>query len=501
MTLNPRAQSAILTVALALLTALYAAAWFSPEVAGDHESGLNLVAGKALASGHGYVQENLPQPAPETDTPPAFPALLGVFALISMQAQWLKLVPLGATVVWLVLTRRLLQRMGASGGGALLLIGLTAASPTVIYLSSNLLPHTLFAALATATILQLLDDRPWVAGLLAGIATLTLTAGWALIVACILTLAVRGRFRSAVIFTTVSVLLAAPWFGWSLAHVTNLQSLQALVRDSNVRSGNIVIALPANEKLVVAVRNLGRVFASPVELLAGIDNFYAAGVLALAGIWCIVVRRNLLPDLFLLFYGVAMILPIGPVTRMMAPVLPLMLWIAWRALSEMKTRELAAALVVIVAGFAVWADAGRVREMVSAGMFPDTEAAPNDWREMRSLFRYLGTTTAPGSVILSNADTAVFLNTGRKTVRGFKEDGFSLYYTEKALTVTPDQMLKAIQADTVSYVVVTPDRERAEGDSFHRAVEALERGGVLRPVDLPGSKAGYRVLEVGSAGL
>src|SRR6266852_2961776 len=75
----------------------------------------------------------------------------------------------------------------------------------------------LFALLITGTLLLLREDQPLAAGILAGLATLTRTAGAPLIVACILTLVFRRRLRGAVIFTAASALIVAPWLGWSLA--------------------------------------------------------------------------------------------------------------------------------------------------------------------------------------------------------------------------------------------------------------------------------------------
>ena len=56
--------------------------------------------------------------------------------------------------------------------------------------------------------------------------------------------------------------------------------------------------------------------------------------------------------------------------------------------------------------------------------------------------------------------------------------------------------MAAVRRDRVSYVVLTPDRDLPESASFHRAVAALERGGVVEPVDVPGVTEDYRVLRV-----
>src|SRR5438067_3833734 len=140
MTLNRGAQRAIIAIFFAVLAVVYAVAWLAPAIGLSHDDGAYLVTAKSIAVGNGAG----------TQYPPLFPAILALFTLVSEQAQWLKLLPLACTIAWLALTRNLLRTMGASRNGALLLVGLTAASPTIIYLSTNLLPESLFALLITA---------------------------------------------------------------------------------------------------------------------------------------------------------------------------------------------------------------------------------------------------------------------------------------------------------------------------------------------------------------
>ena len=500
MILNHRARSAILAVSFTLLAAIYGVAWFAPTVTADHDSGLNLMLAKALAAGHGYVRDNLPEPVPETQTAPVFPALLALFTMVSAQAQWLKLLPLGCALGWLWLTRRLLLRMGASLDSALLLVGLTAVSPAVVFLSTSLLAESLFALLVTAALLKLLEDKPLLAGGLAGLATLTLVAGAPLIATCIVVFAVRGRFRSALIFTAVAMVIVAPWFGWSLAHLTRATWLNANDRvATNIITG-FPAGLPPNEKLVVVTRNLVSLFGSPIELLTGFRSIYAAGATALVAIWCIFIRRQLVPDIFVWLYGFTLLFFVWPPQRLTVAVLPLVFWIAWRAWSQLRNREAVAALVLIAAGLALWADGIRVPAVFTSGVFPETAEAGNDWHQMQRVLAFLTEKTSPGSVLLANSDAEFYVRTGRKTVRGFTPDGYRLFYTERQSTVTPDQISSAILQAQVNYVVLTPDRNQAESSSFHRAVEALERGGVLRPVEMPGVLPEYRLLHVNSAG-
>ena len=486
MTFTPRAQRVTIAVYMCLVAAHWAYAWWLPAVTLDSEAAGFLVTARSLATGHGYVIGNLPHPVPQTNFPPLFPALLALFTLVSRQAQWLKLLPMLCGFGWLLLTRRLLLRMGASENSALLLIGLTAASPTVIFLSTNLVPETLFALLGTAALLALLDEHPSLAGGIAGLATLTRTGGIGLIVACILTLAVRRRFRGAIVFAAIAMLITAPWFGWSLAHYSRGVSHESL---------EIFTSLAANEKLVVLFQNFVSLLASPYSLLTGFGSVYfIIGTLFLLarGLW---IRRQLVPDLFVVLFSLSLLVWTVPPERYVAPVIPLFFWMIWRVLRLMRNREALAAIVLIVLATPLVADATRLLPAHSSGVFPRERIPADNWQRVEALSEYIRANTAPDAVLLANLDRAFFLNTSRKTVRGFVPNHFDLYYLERQ-SISPDELSRAIIREGVGWVIVTPDRGLAESSSFHVSVQALQRGNVIEPIALPGLPRDYQLFKV-----
>ncbi len=476
MTLNRPAQRAIVAIYFAAVAVVYAVAWLASGIGLVRDDATYLLTARALAAGHGY---------PQTQFPPVFPALLALFTLVSQQPLWLKLLPLACTAGWLALTRKLLLKMGASRNDALLLVGLTAASPMVVFLSTNLMAESLFALLMTAALLLLLDERAFSAGVLAGLATLTRIAGVPLIVACILTLVVRRRFGSAMIFAGVATIMVAPWFGWALAHPAN-----------NYRASNILTALPASEKLIVIGHNLVSLIASPFSLLTGLSNVLAIGITILVFGWSLFVRRQLMPDLFVALYCLVLLCWTWPPERFVAPVLPLVLWMIWRVFRLMEHREALAALVLIGCLLPLWADATRLPATRASGYFPVSGPPPEDWPEMQKLFSFIRSNTSASSVLLANADELFYLDTGRKTVRGFTPSGFELFYAARPSVVTPDRLSNAIIQAQVDYVVLTPDRGLSESAAFHKSVEALERGGVVEPVVIPGGSRDYQLLRV-----
>ncbi len=492
MTLTRGAQRAIIATFFALLAVVYVFAWLAPAVGLYYDDAVYLVTAKSIAAGHGYTIESLPRPIPQTKYPPLFPAVLALFTLVSQQAWWLKLCPLACAAGWLVLTHKLLLRMGASRNDALLLVGLTAASPTIVYLNTSLMSESLFALLVTAALLMLLDERALLAGAFAGLATITRTAGMPLIAACILTLVFRRRFRGAVFFAAVAMAIVAPWFGWSLAHATR----EVYDAGNNYAASNIITSLRANEKLAVLARNLILILASPFSLLTGTTNPFAVIGTTVVVSGSLYVRRQLVPDLFIALYCLMLLCWAWPPERFVAPMLPLILWIVWRAVRRIPVREAVAAAALVAALLPLWADGKRLSVTRAAGLFPASAQAPDNWYEMRKLFAYIRANLPGDTILLANLDPLVFLNTGRKAVRGFTPDGYSLYYAQRQEGITPDRLSAAIVASQVNYVVLTPDRDFAESASYHRSVAALERGGVLEPVVTPGLPPDFRLLRV-----
>jgi hypothetical protein len=476
------AQRAIIAAYFSLLAVLYLLAWSQPGLGLAQEDAIHLVTAKALVAGHGYVVDSLPLAVAETQYPPLFPALLALFTLVSQQALWLKLLPLICAVGWLWVTRNLLLMMGASRNAALLLIALAAASPVVLFVSTSLLPQALFGLLVAGALLALLKERALFAGILAGLATLTQESGVALIFACILTLIARRRFRRAAIFALTAMVIAAPWFGWSLAHITHDARLPGLSR----APFTIFTGLAASEKLVVISHNLFALVASPIALLTGYVNTFTVSVTILLTIGCLIFRRQTVPDLFMFFYGVALLCFITPPERSVAPVLPLVLWMVWRVVRLMKSREALVAIVI----FAMMIPIGINVQRLMAGRSPDK------WSELQKAFAYIRANTPADTVVLANMDALTFLNTGRKAVRGFDANGFDLYYSPRQSPVSPDQLSRSIVVSRVGYVLLTPDEGLPESAAFHRSVEALARGGVVEPVTVPGIAQGYALFRV-----
>jgi hypothetical protein len=309
-----------------------------------------------------------------------------------------------------------------------------------------------------------------------------------------LILVARRRLRGAAFFTAAALVIVAPWLGWDLAHVSAHASSHFYYSGAGYPSAGILTSLHANEKLTVLAMNALFLAGAPFMLLSGAGNIYAAIVTFLLYLWALIRRRQLVPDLFLGLYGAILLMFAGPPQRFVAPLLPLVLWIAWRIFQNGRHRELLAACLILVLAVPLRTDLKRLPDTRRLGEFPATPQPPNDWHRMQLLFAYLRDNTPANAVIVANLDPVFYLNTGRKAIRGFSPNGYQLYYAPSPFVITPDQLAAEIMSNGVSYVALTPDRDFAEAPAFHRAVEALARGGMLEPVPVPGAGPDYRLL-------
>jgi hypothetical protein len=195
-----------------------------------------------------------------------------------------------------------------------------------------------------------------------------------------------------------------------------------------------------------------------------------------------------MPDLFLLLYCFMLLLYTWHAEWSLAPVLPLILWLFWRVVSRIRAREAVAALVLILSLVPLCVSLRRIPATLRTGSFPASGEEPDNWNEMITLFAWIRRNTAPDAILAANLDPLFYLETGRKAIRGFVPDLYK--------PVTPDQLASTLRRDGVSYLALTPDRDFGQVKSLRKSVEALERGGVLEPVPVPGLSREYRLLRM-----
>ena len=162
-------------------------------------------------------------------------------------------------------------------------------------------------------------------------------------------------------------------------------------------------------------------------------------------LWCFYVRRQLVPDLFVALYCVALaLLDISSRTLHGADSASGFLDCLARVPADGNSRGTGGAGPHRRRASPLGGCHPPASRTTPTEHFPIEGMPPDNWNQMRTLFGFIRANTAPDSILLANLDGAFFLNTGRKTVRGFVPNEFDLYYRARQSTVTPDQLSKAI---------------------------------------------------------
>lgn len=411
-------------------------------VGAAHDDGMYVILGKALATGHGYRWLHVPGTPPATHFPPGYPAVLALL--------WLLFPAFPANVIVFKLANALFMGLAATGcfwfarsrlemsdaGAAAFSIVATLGIPTLT-LSALVMSEPLFLALLIPTLLlaeRVADDdsssmRNLIAlALLVGLATLVRTHGIALIGAVALVLAWRRRFREAAVFTAIVVVLLLPWQIWVATHSRvvpttmrgNYESYGAWFASGLKAEGFGLIArtVPQTSR---DIATMFEVFAAPgmpasIRYLAVL----AVGALATIGaraLW----QRARVSALFLLLYcAILIVWPFNPQRFtwcvwplvIVLPVLGVREALRWRpATTYRQVARIAtlAAGVAIACGYAVYNVRGYRHQWWSS--IPRMIS-----RNVHPLLVWIATRTPRDAVLATEAESAVYLYTGRYTV-------------------------------------------------------------------------------------
>ncbi|MBX9601479.1 MAG: glycosyltransferase family 39 protein [Bryobacteraceae bacterium] len=203
-----------------------------------HDDSVYFSSARSLSRGE-YRIENLPSTPYQTRYPPLYPLYLAIAWLIRPAlpeslsiALFLQLafLPLLFWLLW-----KVFERAGIPEKRRLLLLGVIACNPYVLYMSVTLLSELPFLCLVLAALL--LSERSpgsgsirWaaLAGVLAGLAFLTRTAGLVLLFTTPAYLLLRRDRRGAAVFACVLVPFLAGWSLWTRAHMTAATDIVSL---------------------------------------------------------------------------------------------------------------------------------------------------------------------------------------------------------------------------------------------------------------------------------
>jgi hypothetical protein len=504
------ARAAVLAAALAATIALliwaYGTALRAPALGLYHDDGVYAVTAQALATGRGYRIVSLPREIPQTKYPILFPALLAavwkIYPRFPGNLVWLKLVPFLAAILWGALAYRLIRAKTGSAGIAAALTTLFAISPWVLFLGTTLLSETLFAALTTGALLVLgrVDEGHcgWRemagAGALTGAAFLTRTAGAAGILAGVLVIGMRAGWRRALGFLAVAGAFSVPWLVWQIRGWQAAGPLEAYYAAANYGQWDIVFHFTAAQKMTILGQNLLGAWLSPAGLAGvpatrwGAGLAILAGGLVAAGWWRRAVGKRGAAEILAAIYTAMIVTWAWPPERFLAPLWPVFLLYGYEGARHF-CRRLAriargprVALAMLAAAFAVSSVLTLVdmaRSAQQTGAVPVPNLAQDDWRETDKLLGWLDRHTPADAIFMGNLDPALYLYTGRKSVRGFPQDPYRLHYDSRPGDQplgSAGEMRAAIGLSHAGYLICTPNLGFRESAPLAQLTQELVRG-------------------------
>jgi hypothetical protein len=166
---------------------------------------------------------------------------------------------------------------------------------------------------------------------------------------------------------------------------------------------------------------------------------------------------------------------VWPSFRLLLPVAPLLVWLAWLPLRERLGRlaaplaggALAAALLQL--GFGA-VDADRKGAAWYAPAFAE------DWHRVSPLLEWIANETPRDSVVTGNLDPQYYLYAHRRAVRAFEAEPYRLYYDAGASAPlgTVEEFRRRLVSAGVDYLVLTPGFDFAEVPHLRKLVQGLE---------------------------
>lgn len=509
--IRQHAEQAIFIPLIFLLAFPYLIALRTRALGYLNDDGIYVVTAKALAEGRGYNIISLPQVVPQTKYPILFPLLLaGVWKLdphFPQNVRLLRLVPFLWALAWFWLSYLLLRRVAGSGGIARWLVLFAAALPSIVFISVSVVSETMFAALMTAALLLLakaesnsmdagIRDAAF-GGILAGAAFLTRTAGLPLLAAGAVSLIVRRKFLSATVYSSVWLALAAPWLAWQHIAFRSPPVEEAYYTLANYKEWNLVWNFTPAQKSVIILKNLQTLASAPGMLIDIGPRFlpligWLITAMAIWG-WATDSRRwRSSLWLFVPFYcGLIVLWAFSPL-RFVIPIVPIVLLYASRGLVDICHRS---AVAFWKPGFACAAvmllllGNGLVRQATLSSH--DGEeflgSPPGEWHDMETLCAWVRENTSRNAVVLANLDSALYLYTDRKALRGYNANPYEMYYVQRPqdpLGKTAD-LAAAILRQSVDYAVIIGKPRPGNRESFYfnqwmLALEARYPGVVRR---------------------
>jgi Dolichyl-phosphate-mannose-protein mannosyltransferase len=449
-------------VAAALLLTHVVLAWMvrSPAISTGNDDALYLLLARSIRS-LSYLDSHIVGAPVHAQYPPGYPAFLALFGESFQGALAGGIV---VSAIGLILTYDLARRL-LSPALALLLLAVLAVNPALLNYAGSLRSETLFMMTSVAAIWCAYRPVPttgWLvaAGFFAIYSAMVRTAGVAMVASLGLIWLMQRRYRAAVIFSAVAVVVVGGWLYWTSVAPDQFYSRSYAAAFRRAESAPTAIGVLINRVEASAIylyRSIPASLAAPSVPGVSIDNVVWILLLGgglLAGLLVMWKRVPLLSS-NLILYGLILTLYPFKLTRFVVPVLPfLVLLIAggWTGLVQRwgpRGQLIAGALVLLpLIGGGVARDLTMIRHSQACYGGDPRAPAKCSSREQVSFFR------AARYAMDSMPAEARFLTLKEATFAWLS--GRTVQHPERAIRRDTLNLPGTLRRSGVDYVVITP---------------------------------------------
>lgn len=519
-----------LAAVLGVLVCLIGTWQMVPGVCGTFDDdALYLSSAKALAQGEGYRLPNLPGTPPQTKYPPVYPALLAAIwslwpdfpgNLVAFQALSLFFAGLSLAFGYLYLLRS-----SYAGRGTAFFCGLLCASSHFyLYYTSQILSETVWAFLLIVALLcsespgekdHYPQRREISLGILLGLLCLTRIAGLAVLIGFIIYFLWTRRNPLRLLLGWL--VCFAPWIVWSAVNRTSTHSVGA----HSYYTGYLDWWLEAvSHYHRVLIANFAEIFFfTPLTIFEGLWNHpllpessalvflaFTLGILLWIGFIESLRSKRILPFILLVYLTLGCMWP-GPPSRLLVPVLMLLLTCQIQPFIRNRTRSLGTRLLhPVFLGVLSLAMVTNIFLLFSysalhkrTGLpwieFPRSEEI--HWSAYQDIFSWVREHTSVKETIAGTGDGMLYLYTGRKTIRPYTLKPLRAHYGSGPAYGTPEEMLAVLKTSSIRYLVVLRLPADSDQHKFYSLLDEFrKRYGTHLKVAYAHKEPSFFVLEI-----
>jgi hypothetical protein len=433
---------ALLALVLALFSCAFLA-WKSrdmPFLGSLHDDSIYWVSAKSLAEDNGYRISSLPGQPYQTKYPPVYPLLLSLVWRVSPHhpenLPWAMAVDFAILCLLILVLKKLFRQFAISEPAALMLCAIFCLNPYVNLLAISLMSELLFLLLITSSMVlaeAASKQSGWRlaagAGILAGLAYLTRTAGLPLLVTTPLVFVIRRQYQNALTFAICLAPSIPGWTVWIRLHFRcpkDFVGLYYLDYTSYYRVFFVVSDLPT-----MVTTNAVRLWNGFAALLGmSLSPWFSAalGLIAVIGtIELVRHSRSWHYGTFALGYLAGLLVwIIGDEGRLLFAVFPLLLAGLWTALSACvlfsfrmlkdhaiwKSIPAFGIILAVVSFVALWLAADMGGLNATAGR---AAAARTMLEDLIPAYSWISQHTPLDSIVIARRDCVLYLYTGRRS--------------------------------------------------------------------------------------